>query len=168
MIYPRSSELRRLGFTLVEAMVVMGLLAIFLTVLASLFTTAINLEGSSSGYSAVVDDGRFIMARLDYDIARATSITTPAALGANAANLVMTINSATYTYALNGSNLQLTDGTGSANLNGNRTTITGLNFQRIGTSGDKESIRYTFTVTGTIQHPNQTDTQTYTSTVERR
>lgn len=156
------------GFTLVEAMIVMALLAAFLTVLTSLFVKAVDVQNKTDAYSAVVSDGRFIMARLDYDIARASAITTPASLGASSATLVMTINSTTYTYALNGKNLQLTDASGSALLNSSGSTISALSFQRLGNTGGKDSIRYTFTLTSTTKHLSGTDTRTYTSTTERR
>src|SRR5690242_1060869 len=109
---------RQSGFTLVEAMIVMALLGVFLTALTGLFVRAIDVQNKSDAYLATVSDGRLIMARLDYDIARASAITTPASLGGSGASLVMTINSTTYTYAISGGNLQLTDGSGTANLNG--------------------------------------------------
>jgi type II secretory pathway component PulJ len=156
------------GFTIVEAMVAMGLLAAFLVVLMTLFISIVNVQTKSAGNSAVMQDGKFLMARLNYDITRATAISTPNALGASTSTLVMTIAGNTYTYVLNGVNLQLTDGLGTANLNGNRTTISNLNFQKLGNVSGKESIRYTFTVTSAIKETGPNDTQTYTSTVERR
>lgn len=156
------------GFTLVEAMVVMALLAIFMTVLTSLFVRAIDIQTKSQAYAATVSDGRFIMARLDYDIARATSIATPASLGATSTSLVMTISGTTYTYAVNSGNLQLTDGTGTDQFNGSGTSVSGLSFQRLGNSGGKESIRYSFTLTSTARHVSGNDIRTYTNTVERR
>jgi len=159
---------RQAGFTLVEAMVVMGLLAIFMTVLTSLFVRAIDVQSKSEAYASTVSDARFIMARLDYDIARASNVTTPASLGSSSASLVMTISGTTYTYALSSGNLQLTDAGGADRLNSSGTTVSALTFQRLGNSGGKESIRYSFTVTSTAHHVSGNDVRTYTSTTERR
>ena len=156
------------GFTLIEAMIVMALLATFLTVLTSLFVKAVDVQSKTNAYSSVVGDGRFIMARLDYDIARASAVTTPVSLGGSGATLALTINSTTYTYALSGKNLQLTDGSGSVQLNSSGTSVSGLTFQRLGNVGGKDSIRYMFTLTSTTKHVSGSDIRTYTSTTERR
>jgi len=160
--------IRQHGFTLVEAMVVMALLATFLTVLTSLFVRAVDVQTKSEAYSATVSDGRFIMARLDYDIARATAIAKPASLGGSSAALVMTVNGSTYTYALSGNNLQLTDNVGSGNVNSSGTRVSSLSFQRLGNTGGKDSIRYSFTLTSTARHLSGNDIRTFTSTTERR
>ena len=164
-------KLRRLGqsgVTFVEMLLVMGLLAIFLVILTTIFTSTLDVQNQTDSYSATVSDGRFIMSRLNYDIARATAITTPAALGGSGAGLVMTVNATTYTYALVGSNLQLTAGANSGNLNGDGTSVSNLSFQRIGNSGGKDTIRYSFTLTSTTLHERRADTQTFTSTAELR
>lgn len=159
---------RQRGFTLAEALVVMALLAGFLMILTTLLTSAIDIQGNSESYSAVMTDGRFIMSRLDYDIARASAVTTPSALGGTSTSLSLTINSSTYTYALSGSDLTLTDPAGSANLNSSGTTVSNISFQALGNSGDKATIRYTFTLTSTRRHSSGYDVQTYTSTAGLR
>ena len=156
------------GVTLVEMLVVMGLLAIFLLIMTTIFTSTLDVQNQSDAYSATTSDGRFIMARLNYDIARASAVTTPASLGASGSSLVLTVSGNTYTYALNGNNLQLTDNVGSANLNGSGTTISNLNFQPLGNPAGKDTIRYTFTLTSTTKHSGTPDSQTFTSTAERR
>jgi prepilin-type N-terminal cleavage/methylation domain-containing protein len=164
MRYVLTPTARSRGFTLVEALIVMALLAGFLLILTTLLTSAIDIQGSSEGYSAVMTDGRFLMARLSYDIARASAVTTPGSLGASDSSLTLTISGTSYTYALSGDSLQLTDGSGSDNLNSNGTTVSNLSFQALGTSGGKETIRYSFTLTSTVTHTSGSDTQTYTST----
>lgn len=156
------------GVTFVELLIVMGLLSFFLLILATIFTTTVDIEGQSQGYSATVSDGRFIMARLDYDIARASAISTPGSLGSTTANLVMTIGGASYTYAVSGNNLQLTDASGSANLNSDGTTVSAVTFQELGNGGGKPAIRFSFTLTSTAKHGSGQDIHTFTSTVERR
>ncbi len=164
----RIRTLGQKGVTFVELLVVMGMLAVFLTVIVTIFTAAVDTQSQSQGYSATLSGGRFITVRLDYDIARASAISAPASLGATSPNMVMTINGTTYTYTVNGGVLQLTDGGGTANLSDANVTVSALNFQRLGNSGGKETIRYTFTLTSTAASGSGKDTKTYTSTVERR
>jgi prepilin-type N-terminal cleavage/methylation domain-containing protein len=161
-------KLTQRGVTLVEMLIVMALLSVFLLVIATIFTSTLDIQSQSSSYDAVMSDGRFIMARLDHDIALATAITTPASLGASGASLVMTIGGNTYTYALSSGNLQLTDNIGAANLNGSGTTVSSLTFQRIGNAGGKDTIRYSFTLTSIAKSTTGTTSQTFTSTTERR
>jgi prepilin-type N-terminal cleavage/methylation domain-containing protein len=156
------------GVTLVEMLVVMGLLSVFLLVIATIFTSTLDIQSQSSSYDAVMTDGRFLMARLDYDIARATAVTTPASLGASGAGLVMTIGGNTYTYALSSGNLQLTDNVGVANLNGSGVVVSGLSFQRIGNTGGKDTIHYSFVLTSVAKPTGGTSSQTFTSTAELR
>lgn len=168
MMRQQRSTTRQQGFTLAEALVVMALLAGFLMILTTLLTSAIDIQGSSESYSAVMTDGRFIMSRLNYDIARSSAVTTPSALGGTSTSLGLTINGNTYTYALNGSDLALTDPDGNASLNSNGTTVSNISFQALGNSGGKETVRYTFTLTSTRRHSSGHDTQTYTSTAGLR
>lgn len=171
MIYSLKTTGRKLGqrgVTFVELLIVMGLLSFFLVILATIFTKTADIESQSQGYSATVSDGRFIMARLDYDIARASAISSPGSLGSTTANLTLTIGGTAYTYAVLGGNLQLTDGGGTANLNSDGTTVSNLTFLRLGNVSGKESIRYGFTLTSKAKHASGQDTQTITSTVERR
>jgi hypothetical protein len=156
------------GVSFIEVLLVMGMLSIFLMVMATIFTATIDTQTQTQGYSATLSDGRFIMARLNYDIARASAINTPASLGNTTASLVMTIGGNSYTYALSGSKLQLTDATGTADLSDYNATVSALSFQRLGNTGGKETIRYSFTITATAQQGSGAQTQTFTSTVERR
>lgn len=156
------------GVTLVEMLIVMGLLAVFLLIMTTIFTSTLDIQNQSAGYSAVVSDGRFIMARINYDIAQSASITSPTTLGVTSASLVMTTSTNSYTYALNGGNLQLTDNTGSANLNSSGTTVSNLSFTKLGNAGGKNTTRYTFTLTSTAKHSGTTDSQTFTSVAGRR
>ncbi|MBC7581921.1 hypothetical protein H7097_03585 [Aeromicrobium sp.] len=163
-------QLRRLGskgVTFVEILLVMGLLSIFLVVMTTIFTSALDVQTQSETYSATLSDGRFIMARLNYDISRATAVTTPAALGAAGTSLVLTINATPYTFAVVGSNLQLTDPTGSANLTGG-TSISSVSFQRLGNVGGKDTVRYTFILSSLARNEGVSNTQTFTSTAELR
>ena len=91
------------------------------------------------------------MARLTYDIHRSDSITTPATLGSQGNTLQLVINGSTYTYALNGTNLDLTVNSEAHQLNSIDTGISNLTFQRIGNINGKNTIVVNFTITSTAQ-----------------
>lgn len=156
------------GFTLVEVIITMGLLSIFLVVLATIFTASVDVQDRSRGYSSVSSDGRYLLARLNYDIARASATTTPGSLGGNSGSLVLTIGGGTYTYSTSGSGLQLTTPAGSGMLTSGDDIISGLTFTRLGNSGGLETIRYSFTLTSKNTPARNTTSLTFTSTAERR
>jgi prepilin-type N-terminal cleavage/methylation domain-containing protein len=104
------------GVTLVEMLIVMGLLSIFLTLMATIFTATLDSQSQSETYAAVASDARFLMAQLNYALSQATAITSPASLGASSNNLTLTVQGNPYTYAISGNTLQLTDNIGAASL----------------------------------------------------
>ena len=156
------------GFTLVEVIITMGLLSIFLVVLATIFTASVDVQVRSRGYSSVSSDGRYLLARLDYDIARASAVTTPSSLGSSSGSLVLTIGGSTYTYAISGTGLQLTTPAGSGMLTSSDDAITSVSFTKLGNAGGLETIRYAFTLTSKNTQTRNTASQTFTSTTERR
>lgn len=156
------------GLTLVELVMVMGLMSIFMLVLTDIVSAALNVQTSSETVSSVAQDGRYILARFDYDIQQATSITTPAALGANGATLALVIGGVTNTYSIVGGDLQLVNGAGTSILNGSDTTISAINFHRLGNAGGKDTIRVTFTVTSKVVAKSGAETRTFTTTLGRR
>jgi type II secretory pathway pseudopilin PulG len=156
-------RLNQKGTTLIEMLVVMGLLAGLLIIVASVFTSAADVQSQSKGYSSTLASGRFIMARLNYDISRASAVTTPSSLGASAPSLGLTIGGNTYTYALSGNDLQLTDNTGTDNLNSDDVTVSNVSFQELGNSGGLPTILYSFTLTGTVLSHGVATSQTFTS-----
>ena len=165
---PTGCDYRSSGFTLVEVIITMGLLSIFLVVLASIFTASVDVQVRSRGYSSVSSDGRYLLARLDYDIARASAITTPSSLGGSNGSLVLTISGGTYTYAVSGTGLQLTTPAGSGMLTSSDDAISSVSFTKLGNVGGLETIRYTFTLTSKNTQTRNTASQVFTGTTERR
>jgi prepilin-type N-terminal cleavage/methylation domain-containing protein len=159
---------KQAGFTLVELLMTMALMGIFVVVLTDMVSATMDVQTESAAVSAVSEDSRYILARLDYDIQRATSITTPAALGGSGASLALVIAGVTHTYAVSGGNLQLTDGSGTVNLNSNETTLSGVSFQRLGNSGGKETVRLSLTVTSIASTDQGQDSRSLTTTLGRR
>lgn len=159
------TNLNQAGVTLVEMLIVMGLLSAMLVVVATIFTAAADVQQQSDSYSATISSGRFIMARLNYDIARASSISTPSSVGATASSLVLNIGGTPYTYALSGDNLQLTDGSGTDNLNSGDVVVSNPSFQELENTGGEPTILYSFTLSSTAESHGVSDTQTFTSAV---
>jgi prepilin-type N-terminal cleavage/methylation domain-containing protein len=156
------------GFTLVEMIIVMGLMSIFMVVLTDIVVSVGDVQTESQATSSVAQDGKFLLARLSYDIQRATSISTPTNLGDTSANLVLVIGGVTQTYAVSGGNLQLTNNLGTNNLNGSDTTISAFSATRRGNVGGKETISFTFTVTSLAIQDSGAEVKTFTTTVGRR
>lgn len=152
------------GFTLVELLISMGLLAIILSVITSLFVSVIETQLESQATSSVDQDGRFVLTRLSYDIHRANSITTPAVLGGQGSTLQLVIGGISYTYALNSNTLELTNNLGADKINSTNTTVSNLNFRRLGnTLSGKNTIEIQYTVTSKITKPQET--RNYKTTV---
>jgi prepilin-type N-terminal cleavage/methylation domain-containing protein len=166
--HPKPHLRDQAGFTLIELLMSMALMGMFLVVLTDVVSSTLDVQTESEAVSSVSEDGRFVLARLDYDIQRATSITTPAALGASGSSLVLVIGGVNNTYALSGGNLQLTNASGSTNLNSNDSTVSGLSFQKVGNSGGKETIRVSYTVTSVAQTDQGQDARSFTTTFGRR
>lgn len=156
------------GFTLVEMLLYMGLLSIFLVVLTDLFVNILDVKSESEATSAVEQDGRYVLARLAYDVSRAADISQPLNLGQSNNNLVMTIDGVTYTYSLNGTNLQLDNNLGTNNLNSSESRVSGLNFTKIGNAGGKETIQVTFTLTSAATRVGSNEVRAFNTTVGRR
>ena len=123
------------GFTLVELLMYIGLTSILIAVMSQVFLATLGVRLESQNTTSVQQDGRYIMARLAYDIRRAKEITAPA-LGASQPGMTLVINEGgadtTYTYTLSGSDLILTLGSDTTQLNSEGSQVSGLSVTRIG------------------------------------
>jgi len=165
------------GFTLIELLLFMGLVSILLLLMMQVFSTILNVQTESEASSNLVQDGRYLLARLTYDITRAQTINLPATVGSASDTLQLTINEAgqdrTFIYTLTGNQLLLTNylGTNLA-LNSLYTKISNLGtthlFTRMGNPSGKNSIQLNFTVTGTTQKNSGLEVENFTTTVGQR
>lgn len=155
------------AFTLVELLVYMGLLTTLLVILSQIFVSILEIRSESEAAHPLEQDSQAILARLNYDINRATSITTPINPGNTTSNLEIVVGPDTYTYQLNSNNLELVNNFGTNNINSSQTSITNLNFQRLGTGG-KDSIKIQFTIESKTRRPGGPETKTYQTTVGLR
>lgn len=160
------------GFTLIEMLLYMALMSIFLIVLTDILVSIIGAKVSSQTFTSVEQDGRYILARLNYDISRANSITTPGAIGTSTNNLILIIGPDTYTYSLAGENLQLqVNATPADNLNGSNSTLSAPIFKKLANSaiaGTKETVQVQFVLTSKATTASGPETKTYQTTVGRR
>lgn len=156
------------GFTLIELILFMAMFSVILIVLSNLFSAIVEKQLETESVSAVENDSKFITARLLYDISRADSVTTPATLGAQSASLSLVISGVTYTYALSGGDLRLTQGVQTDNLNGVGSTISALNFTRLGNATGKHTIQITYTITSDTVLPTGPETKTISTVIGTR
>ena len=155
------------GFTLIELLIYMGLLSIFLVVLSQIFGTVLDAQLESQSTSAVHRDGRFILSKLTYDIHKAQSIVTPAAIGNQSTNLQLTIDGINYTYSVYNGNLEITNGVETNNLNSGDTSVSGLSFTRVGNTvaNAKNTVQITYTITSKIVRPKGMETKDFQTTI---
>ena len=143
-------NIKQKGFTLVELLLYMGLFSIILVITLQMFGSVFDAQIESQATSSVATDGRFILSRFAYDVARAQNITTPSVLGTPSASLVIVVNSDTLTYSLDNGDFLLANSSGSTldQLNSEATSVSGVSFTRLtGGSGGKDVIQLSFTLT---------------------
>lgn len=138
---------------MVELLLYMGILAVLLTVLTSIFTSALDVQSESQTTSSVEQDGNYILARLSYDIHRAQSINIPTANGITNNNFQIVIGGVSYTYSIDGNNnLILTNDLGANNLNNYGTSVSAFSVKRLGNVGGIENaLKINFTVTSRVK-----------------
>lgn len=127
------------AFTLIEFLVYMALMGLFLIVLSNILVTSLETLTQSSQVTMVDADGRFILARLAYDMGRSTSISTPAAAGQTSNSLVISAGS----YTLSGGNLLF----GTDQLNSFDSSLANFSVTRIGNGTGRDTVKITFDLT---------------------
>lgn len=140
------------GFTLVELLIFMGIFSILVLSMFQLLISIFDVQLESQSTSVVSQDGRFILNRLTYDIKNAKVVTTPT-VGGQGQNLVISDQTAVYTYGLSDGNLTLTNSvTGTTdNLNSINTTISNLAFLRLSdTNNENNTITVSFTINSKV------------------
>ena len=157
----RVNEEKSKGSTLIEITVYTFLLLSFLIILSEAFFSILDLGKETESASNIEQDGRFISTRFQYDISNADSITIPVNTGDQSSLLQVVIGGVNHTYAPSGTNLLLTDGSGSDQLNSFYTQISNLSFTRLGNTGGKNIIKVNFTLTGTTILSSGPETQNF-------
>jgi hypothetical protein len=159
------------GTTIVELLLYMSILSILLTTLTSIFVSALDVQSESNATSSVEQDGNYILARLNYDIHRAQSISIPPSNGATSSSFQILIDGINnYTYTIDGNNnLILTNNIGTNNLNNYGTSISNFSVQRFGNIGGIENtLKINFTATGRDERVSGSETKNFETNISLR
>lgn len=114
------------GFTLVEMLIVMGIMSILIIILSQVFGSILTTKLRSEATTAVAQDSRYLLTRLSYDIGRASDITS-----SSGSTLTLSVDGVAYVYALVGDTLTLSvGGEPPQALSSVGTRITQLSFTR--------------------------------------
>ncbi len=151
-------RMQRTGFTLLELLIFMGLFSVILVVLSSLFAATVQQQLETQGMSAVESDTAYILGRLQYDFDRADAVVTPASYGDITDTLTLDINGQDFTYTINGNSLELTNPTGSFQLQSTRSIVSSLSFQKIGNTGGNPTVRVQMTVSSVAENATGAET----------
>jgi hypothetical protein len=156
------------GFTLIELVLYIGMLAMLLAVLSSIFSAIVDVQLNSSSLSSVDQDGNYLLAKFTYDVASSSAMLTPANPGNQTSTLQLTINSINYTYSLNASNnLQVVNTSTNQTdvLNSYNTSVSGLTFKRLGSGGNSDTVQVSYTITSKIKERGGYESKSFTTTL---
>ena len=157
------------GFTIVETLIYMGLLSILMMVLTELLLSVLDVQSKTEATSNIQQDGRFLLARLQYDINRATALVTPAFKGTSTDSLQLSIGGTNHVYLLSGNDLHVGTGAAAINLNGFNTSVSGLTFTRIGNTGGREdTVRIDLTINSRVATKSGSDSAQFTTSYALR
>lgn len=163
----RISNLKK-GFTLIELSIYMGITLVIILVLTELLAAIFSTQLTTQSTAGVSQDGRHIYTRLTYDINRAENVVVPAALGEQSSSLTLTADGITYTYALSGGNLNITDPSGTNILNGPDTSISNLTFKRIGNPSGKHTFQIKYVITSRVVDKGEAESKSFQTTAGMR
>lgn len=159
---------RERGFTIIEMVIYMTLLIVLITILSFIFSFILDTQLESKSMSSVEQDGSYMVTKLIYDMRLMETdppisdlIVTPSSPGSTDSTLNFTVNSINYIYSLNNGNFQLVNDKGTNNLNSSDTTVSDLQFTRIGNGGSNDTIRVNFTLTSRVRRNSGAETRAY-------
>lgn len=158
------------GVTIIELILYMSILTVLLTILTSIFVSALDVQSESQATSSVEQDGNYILARLEYDIHRAISINIPATNGAISNNFQLAINGVNYTYSLDANNnLIIANNSESNNLNNYGSNVSDFSVQRLGnTGGIENTLKINFTITSRTKRISGFETKNFQTNLSLR
>ena len=158
------------GVTIVELLLYMAILSVLLTILTSIFVSALDVQSESNATSSVQQDGNYVLARLAYDIHRAQSINIPVSNGATNNNFQIVVSGVNYTYSVDANNnLVLTNNLGTNNLNNYGTRVSAFLVQRLGNAGGIENtLKINFTVTSRTERVSRFETKDFQTNLSLR
>lgn len=130
------------GFTLIELLIYMGIFMGFLVILSGLFVSTLEVQNEASQTARIEQDSHYVYTRMQYDISRATTLTTPATNGETAATLVLSVTEGEIVYTISNGKIMLSlDGGTPQPLTSPEIVVTQLSFQKLGNQDGVASIR---------------------------
>lgn len=157
-------KIKQTGFTLVEFLMYAGIFTILLLVLTQIFTSILDVQLESGATSSVEQDGRYILARLTWDIHLAQDITMPSDYGVPNSSLKLITNSLESTYSLSNGSLFL----GAEVLNSEETIASNLNVTRLKNNYGKDSLTIAFTLTSKTVRKGGPEIRNFKTTIGLR
>ncbi len=142
------------GFTLLEVVMYVGLLAVITSIVTNSFLSDINVWGHARSTRDATDAGRLMLERMDQEIKLSRSVDTSASsLGVHPGKLVLntfastaSTQESTLEIFLEGEELKIKRGTGTAvSLSGGNARVTNLVFKRLASS-KSEIVRIELTI----------------------
>jgi prepilin-type N-terminal cleavage/methylation domain-containing protein len=141
---------KRQGFTLLELLLAIGLVALLLSALVALFHVVLGARAKNQAISEVEQQGAFAAALIAQTLRNAESVTSPA-LGASAASLTLDVTDASddpTVIDLSDGALRVTEGAAAAvSLTSYRVIASDLEFRNLSASGTPGTVRLRFTLT---------------------
>lgn len=158
------------GVTVIELLLYMGILVVFLTLLTSVFVSALDVQSESQSASGIEQDGNYILTRLTYDIHRAQAISVPATNSATLDNFIINIGGEDYAYGVDeNNNLILTNNSGVENLNNYNSGVSAFSVTRFGNLGGVENtLKINFTLTSRINRVSGYETKNFETNLSLR
>jgi hypothetical protein len=161
--------MKRLGFTLIELLIYMAVIPFVLAVFTQVFHSILDVQLESESVSSVETDGSYLLARFQYDLHHASSVTQPVSPGDSGSTLGFVVSGDPYTYSVTDGALSLTTPLGTDRLNTQGTRVSDFNVTRIGNSLGRPTIRIGFNLTSnTLSLSGKTQTRSYLTTVSLR
>lgn len=148
----QSLILRNSGFTLIEIILYVGIIAIIFAAIMSFALTVINNGSKSAVQQEVYSNARFISEKIKYEIRRASGITNVSANSITLTNLAP--DSSTVIDLVSGKVQINKNDSGAINLNSDGTTISDLSFTN-NTFVDNKTKNISFTLTVTANGVRQ-------------
>lgn len=141
-----------------------GIFTILLLVLTQIFTSILDAQLESEATSSVEQDGRYVLARLTWDVHSAQDITTPSDYGVPSLGLKLITNSLESTYSLSNGSLFL----GADVLNSSETGVSNLSFTRLKNNYGKDSLTIAFTLTSKTVRKGGPEIRNFKTTIGLR
>lgn len=132
------------GFTLIETIIYMGLLAVILLIVTNLLIASSSFSQEETARLEIQKNGRFAVERIIRDLQASQTISIPSD-SIPTGNLVIS-NPEQITYNISNNRLVRVDSTSTENVTDNQVKIDSLSFSRIENPGGNTTIKIDLTV----------------------